>query len=369
MTKLLLADGTEFIGSAFGAECDSEGEVVFTTNMSGYPETLTDPSFAGQMVVFTYPLIGNYGIPSAELNNWGFSKHFESEKIHATGVVVSQASTIGSHFSSVSTLDTWLKHHNIPGIAGIDTRQLTKKLREHGTMLGRIVQDDNATYTPVSDPAERHLVSEVSCKDVKTYEPVENLNEDGSAKAAIVLYDCGVKNNILRSFLQRGITVHRVPHDYALNTSNLEYQGVFVSNGPGDPKQCTATINQLRYAIAQNIPVFGICLGTQLLSLAIGADTYKLPYGHRGANQPCIECTDDGELTKKAIMTAQNHGYAVNLDSIPDEYHVWWINANDQTVEGIKHKTKPIFAVQFHPEACPGPEDAGELFDEFIKHL
>jgi len=357
MAKLILSDGTEFVGQSFGAAVDSDGEVVFNTGMVGYPESMTDPSYRGQILTFTYPLIGNYGVPSEEKNDYGFSENFESENIHVRGIIVTQVSDDHSHHKAVSSLQRWMEHHNIPGITGIDTRALTKKLREHGVMLGRIVQDDNASGTEaVADPNELNLVAEVSCTEPVTYTPTDN-----DTGKSIVCYDCGVKRNILRSWLSRGVTVHRVPWNYDLATADLKYDAVFISNGPGDPKKCDKTIENIQWSIEKQIPTFGICLGNQLLSLAIGGDTYKLKYGHRGCNQPCNEVG-----TKKCIITSQNHGFAVDGEKLPEGWKVWWSNANDDTVEGIKHDSGKFFSVQFHPEATPGPEDAAYLFDEFL---
>lgn len=363
MATLILSDGTEFQGQSFGAAVDSDGEVVFNTGMSGYVESLTDPSYRGQILTFTYPLIGNYGVPGSDKNNWGFAKNFESEQVQVRGVIVAQVSDDYSHHTAVSSLQKWLEHHNIPGITGIDTRSLTKKLREHGVMLGRIVQDDSAEYGEVADPNIVNLVAEVSIKEPVTYEP-----EGESINRAIICYDCGIKNNILRSFLKRGVTVHRVPWDYDLATSTLPYDGVFISNGPGDPKMADKTIENIAWSIKQGIPTFGICLGNQLLSLAIGGDTYKLKYGHRSCNQPCIEHDEQGNPTTKCIITSQNHGFAVK-DELPAGWKIWFTNANDQTVEGIRHESGKFFSVQFHPEATPGPEDADYLFDEFLQVL
>ena len=362
MALLTLQDGTTFQGASFGAAVDTDGEVVFSTGMVGYPESMTDPSFRGQILVFTYPLIGNYGVPSEEKNEYGFAQNFESEDIHVRAVVTSQVSEDFSHHAAVSSLHNWMEHHNIPGITGVDTRALTKKLREHGVMLGRLSQSDGETNAKkdIADPNIRNLVADVSIKEVKTYEPKEKNGK------AIVAFDCGMKNNILRSWLKRGVTVHRVPWDFDLAASDLKYDAVFVSNGPGDPKTCKPTIAQMQKSIEKGIPTFGICLGNQLLALAIGGDTYKLKYGHRGANQPCIEHDTSGKATDRCIITSQNHGFAVS-EKIPKDWNVWFTNANDGTVEGIKHKSGKFFSVQFHPEATPGPEDADYLFDEFLK--
>lgn len=364
----MLSDGTTFQGESFGSPVDTDGEVVFNTGMSGYPESMTDPSYRGQILVFTYPLIGNYGVPSSELNEHGFAKFFESEAIHVRGIIVSQVSDEYSHHTAVSSLQKWMEHHNIPGITGVDTRALTKKLREQGVMLGRMTMNNEAMNNDqITDPNLTNLVAEVSCKEPVTYEIPDT-------KYAILAYDCGVKNNILRSWLKRGVTVHRVPwnYDLAANPSNLEYDAVFISNGPGDPKQCQETIASIKYAVDQNIPTFGICLGNQLLALAVGADTYKLKYGHRGCNQPCVEWKEENgkwKESKKCIITSQNHGFAVDEKSIPQGWKPWFTNANDGTNEGIMHESGRFFSVQFHPEATPGPEDADYLFDEFLKVL
>ena len=366
MTSLVLADGTTFTGEPFGAEVDADGEVVFNTGMVGYPESMTDPSYRGQILTFTYPLIGNYGVPLEENNEWGFSKNFESESIHIRGLIVSKESRDFSHHTAVSSLHEWMKHHKIPGISGIDTRALTKKLRETGVMLGRIVQETKATEVTkdIPDPNNDNLVAEVSCDGVVTYEPTTKAER----QISIVAYDCGIKRNILRSWLKRGVTVHRVPWDYDLSKSELKYDGLFVSNGPGDPKKCVSTIAQMKWAVEKNIPTFGICLGNQLLALAIGGDTFKLKYGHRGANQPCVEWKD-GKKTDRCIITSQNHGFAVDGEKLPKGWHVWFTNANDGSVEGIRHESGKFFSVQFHPEATPGPEDANYLFDEFLNIL
>ena len=392
MAQLILSDGTKFEGTSFGAPVDTDGEVVFNTGMVGYPESLTDPSYRGQILVFTYPLIGNYGVPSEELNEWGFSKNFESENIHLRGVICAQASENYSHHAAKMSLGEWLKKHNIPGITGVDTRALTLKLREHGVMLGRfagcglrVAGDNSETRNPkpvtsIEDPNLRNLVGEVSCKDVLTYDPSPasgNLPET----LTVIAYDCGMKRNILRSFLKRGVRVVRVPWDFDLDAYDGEYDGVFFSNGPGDPKTCVPTIAAVKKALQKNKLTFGICLGNQLLALAVGGDTFKLKYGHRGANQPCVEIINDGpagvplpsplpvggEGGSHCIITSQNHGFAVDENSLPKGWSVWWKNANDGTVEGIRHESGRFFSVQFHPEATPGPEDANYLFDEFVE--
>ncbi|MDO8649393.1 MAG: glutamine-hydrolyzing carbamoyl-phosphate synthase small subunit [Candidatus Peregrinibacteria bacterium] len=392
MATLVLADGTRITGEGFGAKVDSDGEVVFNTGMVGYPESLTDPSYRGQILVFTYPLIGNYGVPTEEKNEYGFSKNFESEAIHVRGVIVAQVSETHSHHAAVGSFSDWLTKHGIPGITGVDTRMLTKKLREHGVMLGGIRQETNPSTTlrageteavqalrafrperEINEPEEQlsfqdpnllNLVAEVSIPEPIVYEP-----KDGSAVKTVIAYDCGMKRNILRSFLKRGVRVVRVPWDFDLASYDGKFDGVFISNGPGDPKTCVPTIKAIQNAIEQGIPTFGICLGNQLMALAVGGDTYKLKYGHRGANQPCVEVGDDGKDMHRCIITSQNHGFAVDGEKLPKDWRVWWRNANDGTVEGLRHKSGKFYAVQFHPEATPGPEDANYLFDTFLETL
>lgn len=383
---IILSDGTVFKGESFGAPINADGEVVFNTGMVGYPESLTDPSYRGQILVFTYPLIGNYGVPSEELNEWGFSKNFESEEIHVRGVVCAKVSEDYSHWNAVMSFPEWLKKHGIPGITGVDTRALTKKLRENGVMLGRMTggvecgasgvgtDKDGGSELIIEDPNRKNLVEEVSCKEVMTYEPRPGENPTPHTPhptpITIVAYDCGMKRNILRSFLKRGVRVIRVPWNFDLSSADFPYDGVFFSNGPGDPALCGETIKQVQYAFEKEIPTFGICLGNQLFAYAIGDSCYKLKYGHRGANQPCIamEQRNIGSM-QRCIITSQNHGFAVKGDNLPKYWHVWFRNANDDSIEGLRHSSGKFFSVQFHPEACPGPEDAGYLFDEFIKLL
>lgn len=340
--KLILEDGTIFEGSSFGAEKPISGEVVFNTGMVGYPESLTDPSYKGQILTLTYPLVGNYGVPSKE--------HFESENIQINALVISDYSDDYHHWNARHSLQEWLKKENIPAIQGIDTRELTKKLREKGVMLGKIIFDEDIE---IEDPNKKNLVAEVSTKQPITYE---------SGEKRILLIDCGVKQNIIRCLLKRNVTVIRAPWDYDI--SKEKFDGILISNGPGDPKMCKETIAQIKKAIQKETPIFGICLGNQILALAAGADTYKLKYGHRSQNQPCIDLE-----TKKCYITSQNHGYAVNQETLPEEWKPWFTNANDGTNEGIKHKTKPFFSVQFHPEHSCGPIDTEYLFDKFLGHI
>ncbi len=343
--KLALKDGTVIEGKGFGAPVTRTGEIVFTTGMTGYVETLTDPSYTGQIIAFTYPLIGNYGVPER--------RFFESGKIHASGVIVTEYSEEHSHFDSKSSLGEWLKASGVPAITGVDTRELTKKLREHGVMLGALVQ--NGKIPKFVDPNEENLVAKTSVKK-KTI--------TGNGPLRIILVDCGAKENILRSITRPETTVIRVPWDY--DYSKESYDGILVSNGPGDPEACTKTIENLRIAFKNEKPILGICLGVQILALAAGAKTYKLSFGHRSQNQPCIDVAND---KKRCYITSQNHGYAVKETTLPSDWKVWFKNANDESVEGIKHVSKPWRAVQFHPEACPGPTDTAWIFDDFIKDI
>jgi carbamoyl-phosphate synthase small subunit len=358
--KLVLEDGTEYEGKSFGAEGSIAGEVVFNTGMVGYPETLTDPSYRCQILALTYPLIGNYGVPPYSEDKYGLPVGFESSKIQIAGLVVSEYSLSYSHFDAEQSLGDWMEKSNVAGISGIDTRALTRRLRDKGSMLGKIVfEDDEAQFF---DPMATDLVAEVSPKQT---EQIKGANKDGPK---VVLLDCGCKASIVRSLVCRGVNVTRVPYDqYFLN---LDYDGLLVTNGPGDPKVYSTTLRHVEHALAVGKPILGICLGHQILALAAGADTYKLKFGHRGQNQPCIvydDCTNGQQVeSKRCVITSQNHGYAVRMSGLSDHWRLWFKNANDNTVEGIRHKSKPFFSVQFHPEARPGPTDTRWIFDEFV---
>jgi len=348
--KLILEDGTVFEGYAFGAKHAVNGEVVFNTGMVGYPESLTDPSYRGQILALTYPLIGNYGVPGNTKED-NLSEHFESDRIHVQGLIVTEYCEAYSHWNAKKSLSEWLQEYNVPGIYGIDTRALTKRLREKGVMLGKIIYEtDNIEF---DDPNKRNLVAEVSIKEPVVYE---------KGKKRIVIVDCGVKHNIIRAFLKRNITVIRYPWDYDFLKEKID--GIVLSNGPGDAKMCPETIEHVRKALAGNTPILGICLGSQILGLAAGADTYKLKYGHRSQNQPCAETG-----TKRCYITVQNHGYAVDADPLPEDWHEWFYNDNDKTNEGIFHISKPFFGAQFHPEASPGPDDTEFIFDLFLRAM
>jgi len=364
---LVLEDGSSFSGHAFGALDKVSGEIVFSTSMIGYPEALTDPSYKGQILTLTYPLVGNYGVPPNDLE-LGIPKYFESKNIQVAGLVIHELCTKPNHWLSTKTLDQWLIEENVPGICGIDTRRLTKKLRVNGVMLG-ILQTCLDNEDPdvdkllkevktATDPNLTDLVQKVTVKEPLHYEV--------GGEDQVVLVDCGVKNSILRNVLNFGINIVQVPYDFPAKEI-LEYKpkGVILSNGPGDPKKCAKTIECVRELVEEEIPIMGICLGNQILALALGGDTYKLKYGHRSQNQPVLDLA-----TNRCYITTQNHGYAVSQDSLDkDTLDPWFLNANDQTVEGIRHKRKPAFAVQWHPEGAPGPYDTEFLFDEFIKLL
>ncbi len=351
LARLILEDGTVFTGYSFGTEAVTAGEVVFNTAMTGYPESLTDPSYSGQILVSTYPLIGNYGIPQKEIE-YGLLKFFESDRIHVKGLVIADYSFKYSHWNAGESLSEWLCENGVPGIYGIDTRQLTKIIRERGVMLGKIVVEGCAEPA-FDDPNLRNLAAEVSTSQVETY---------GDGPMKIVLVDCGCKYNIIRCLLARGATVIRVPWDH--DFTSIDYDGLMLSNGPGDPQQCTTTISNIQKAMTLGKPIFGICLGNQLLSIAAGATTFKLKYGHRSHNQPVLMVG-----TNKAFITSQNHGFAVNTDTLNPEWEPYFINLNDGTSEGIRHKNKPFFSVQFHPEASGGPVDTEFLFDDFIRNI
>ena len=353
---LILDDGTVFRGFSFGCEKEVTGEVVFNTAMTGYPESLTDPSYAGQLMVLTYPLVGNYGVPPRTFDADGIATFMESEKIHADAIIVSDYSHEYSHWNAVGSLGSWLKEEGIPGIYGIDTRALTKKLREHGVMMGKIVIGDAKTdLTNFGQYGNVNYVDKVSCKEVIIY-------GEGEGKKRVVLVDCGVKHNIIRCLLKRNVTVIRVAWDSDYNT--LEYDGLFISNGPGDPDTCDAAVQNIRKALSGDKPICGICMGNQLLAKAGGASIYKLKYGHRSHNQPVRMVG-----TEKCFITSQNHGYAVDNDTLGADWEPLFINMNDGTNEGIRHKTKPFFSSQFHPEACSGPTDTEFMFDKFVELL
>jgi carbamoyl-phosphate synthase small subunit len=327
--------------------------------MVGYTESLTDPSFKDQILVLTYPLVGNYGVPIEELDENKLSKWFESLRIHVKGLIVEDYSEIYSHWNANKSLSDWLKEYGVPGITGIDTRALTQKLRDEGSQLGKIHYMDTKPSKDFYDPNEENLVAKVSISEPQTM---------GEGKKHVAIVDTGIKTNILRSFLKRDVKItvfpwNESPLEWA-KENDVEFDGYFFANGPGDPETLNETVEIMKAVLEQSKPVFGICLGNQIMGRAVGAKTYKLPYGHRGQNQPCIDL-----LTGKCYITSQNHGFAVDPKGLPKDWEVWFENANDGSVEGLRHKTKPFSSVQFHPEACPGPTDADHLFDDFIAQL
>ncbi len=348
---LILEDGTAFHGKSFGYAGSTAGEVVFNTAMTGYPESLTDPSYEGQILVTTYPILGNYGVPPRREKD-DVSEYYESDHIHARAIVAQDYSWEHSHLQADRSLAQWLEEEKIPGIFGIDTRALTKLLREKGSMLGKIIVD-GAPDVDFYDPNVENLVAKVSCKQVE---------EHGSGTKTVVLVDCGVKHNIIRCLTRRGVKVIRVPWDY--DFTSVPYDGLFISNGPGNPDMVDKTVEHIRKAIKIGKPICGICMGNQLLSKAAGARTYKLKYGHRSHNQPVRRVGTD-----TCYVTSQNHGFAVDNDSLPSDWEPLFVNMNDGTNEGIRHKTRPFFSAQFHPEASSGPKDTEFLFDEFINLL
>ena len=336
---LVLSDGTKFHGKSFGSEKPVAGEVVFNTAMMGYPESLTDPSYAGQLMTLTYPLVGNYGVPPFTVEKNGLATFMESDKIYASAIIVSDYSEAYSHWNANESLADWLKREGVPGITGIDTRQLTKVLREHGVMMGKILFDDEPENIPTAEYEGVNWVDKVSCKDIIRY------NEGAGRK--VVLVDCGVKNNIIRCLI------------------DMDFDGLFLANGPGDPDMCVDAVEILKKQMsASRKPICGICMGNQLLAKAGGATIYKLKYGHRSHNQPVREIG-----TNRCYVTSQNHGYAVDASTLGNDWRELFVNMNDGSNEGIRHLSHPWFSSQFHPEACSGPVDTEFMFDRFIETL
>lgn len=353
---LQLSDGTEFHGKSFGYEQPVAGEVVFNTAMMGYPESLTDPSYAGQLLTMTFPLVGNYGVPPFTFDKQtGLPDFMESDRIYASALIVSDYSEQYSHWNAVESLGEWLQREKVPGITGIDTRELTKVLREHGVMMGKILFDDEPNNVPEADYEGVNFVDRVSVKEIVRY------NEGAGRK--VVLVDCGVKANIIRELIQRGVEVVRVPWNY--DYTDMEFDGLFLANGPGDPDMCSEAVEIIRKQMSRSRkPICGICMGNQLLSEAAGATIYKLKYGHRGHNQPVRMVG-----TQKCFITSQNHGYAVDARTLDKDWEELFVNMNDASNEGIRHKENPWFSSQFHPEACSGPVDTEFMFDKFVETL
>ncbi len=353
---LQLSDGTEFHGKSFGYEQPVAGEVVFNTAMMGYPESLTDPSYAGQLLTMTFPLVGNYGVPPFTFDKQtGLPDFMESDRIYASALIVSDYSEQYSHWNAVESLGEWLQREKVPGITGIDTRELTKVLREHGVMMGKILFDDEPNNVPEADYEGVNFVDRVSVKEIVRY------NEGAGRK--VVLVDCGVKANIIRELIQRGVEVVRVPWNY--DYTDMKFDGLFLANGPGDPDMCSEAVEIIRKQMSRSRkPICGICMGNQLLSKAAGATIYKLKYGHRGHNQPVRMVG-----TQKCFITSQNHGYAVDARTLDKDWEELFVNMNDASNEGIRHKENPWFSSQFHPEACSGPVDTEFMFDKFVETL
>lgn len=349
---LELEDGTKFHGYSFGSDASTSGEVVFNTAMTGYPESLTDPSYEGQILVTTFPLLGNYGVPPQQNTDANLSTYYEGDRIHCRAIIAQDYSWEHSHWLAERSLSEWLSDQGIVGVYGIDTRALAKHLRDKGSMLGRITVEGSE---PVDfyDPNKENLVAKTSVGKVEYY---------GEGDKTVVLVDCGVKHNIVRCLTTRGVKVVRVPWDYDFTA--IPYDGLFISNGPGNPDFAQITVENIRKAMEIGKPICGICMGNQLLAKAAGATTYKLKYGHRSHNQPVRRLG-----TNTCFVTSQNHGFAVDQDTLPEDWEPLFVNMNDGTNEGIRHKTKPFFSAQFHPEASSGPKDTEFLFDEFISLL
>ena len=348
--KIVLEDGSEFYGKSFGYQASAVGEVVFNTAMTGYLESLTDPSYKGQILVMTYPLTGNYGVPLDEFED-NILKSLESDKIHVSALVTTDYSHDYSHWRACKSLDEWMKDCRVPGIYGVDTRELTKRLREKGSMTGKIIYKNQ--YITAYNTYDDNLVDLVSCKEKIVY---------GNGSYRILLLDCGVRNNIIRNLLAADATVIRVPCNY--DFLNEEYDGLLISNGPGDPKKCGAIIQKVAKALQRDQPVMGICLGGQILGLAAGASTFKLKYGHHSRNQPVRQTGGN-----TAIITSQNHSFAIDIDTLPADWESYYVNLNDGTNEGIRHKSKPFFSAMFHHEPSGAIPDAENMFDTFIEEV
>lgn len=357
--KLKIQNGPVFNGLSFGAPKSVSGEAVFTTSLVGYPESMTDPSYRGQIICFTQPLIGNYGVPSGTArDDFTLLKYFESPHIQCVGIVVTDVALEYSHWTAVESLSNWCQREGVAGITGVDTRELVSYLREQGSSLARL-SVGNDTSEEYYDPGLVNMVSKVTTKE-PFHIPVKN------AKHHVLVVDCGAKENILRCLVSRGAEITVVPYNYPIQKVADKFDGIFISNGPGDPIYCSETVENLKQVMksSPDLPLMGICMGHQLLSLAAGAKTLKLKYGNRAHNIPTLDLT-----TGKCHITSQNHGYAVDASTLPSDYREYFINLNDLSNEGMIHKEKPIFSVQFHPEAKGGPLDSSFLFDKYFQLL
>ena len=365
---LTLQDGTTFRGYSFGYDGPAAGEVVFNTAMTGYPESLTDPSYEGQILVTTFPQLGNYGVPPSGGEDT-LDGYMESTRIHCRAIIAQDYAFHHSHWLADRSLGEWLKSEKIAGIYGIDTRALTKHLRQHGSMLGKITIEGGEDVD-FYDPNAENLIALTSCPEAVVYTAIGEapvpfelpLAPDAEGRKTVVLVDCGIKHNIIRCLLRRGVRVVRVPWDFDFNV--IDFDGLFISNGPGNPDFAGATVENIRKAMTREKPICGICMGNQLLAKAAWARTYKLKYGHRSHNQPVRRVG-----TYRCFVTSQNHGFAVDDSSLPDDWETLFVNMNDGTNEGIRHRTLPFFSAQFHPEASSGPRDTEFLFDEFVDLL
>lgn len=365
---LILEDGSRYGAYSFGYDGAAAGEVVFNTAMTGYPESLTDPSYEGQILITTFPQLGNYGVPPST-GDASLRSYLESSRIHCRAIIAQDYAFHHSHWLADRSLAQWLKEEKIPGLYGVDTRALTKHLREHGSMLGKVVVEGSAE-PDFYDPNKENLIARTSCPQPLVYTSIDSqptalslpLAPDAEGRKTVALVDCGIKHNIIRCLLRRGVRVVRVPWDYDFN--GFEWDGLFISNGPGNPDFAGATVEHIRQAMSTGKPICGICMGNQLLAKAAGASTYKLKYGHRSHNQP-VRLVG----TNRCFVTSQNHGFAVDSSTLPDDWEPMFVNMNDGTNEGIRHKSLPMFSAQFHPEASSGPRDTEFLFDQFISLL
>ncbi|KAK9473696.1 class I glutamine amidotransferase-like protein [Dipodascopsis tothii] len=357
---LKIKGGPVFKGKSFGADKSISGEAVFTTSLVGYPESMTDPSYKGQILVFTQPLIGNYGVPSAERDQFNLLKYFESPNIQCAGIVVADAAMDYSHWTAVESLGSWCQREGVSAITGVDTRAIVTYLREQGSSLAKIAvgaDAENVNDEDYLDYGATNLVDVVSTK-----EPY-HIKANGDMHIAVI--DCGVKENILRCLASRGTDITVLPYNYPIHEIANQFDGIFISNGPGDPAHCQETVTNLKKTMDTYAgPIFGICLGHQLLGLAVGAKTVKLKYGNRAHNIPALDVS-----TGRCHITSQNHGYAVDASTLPADFKEYFLNLNDHSNEGMQHVSRPIFSTQFHPEAKGGPLDSAYLFDRYIADI